>query len=272
MQAPRSISRRAIVIAPVLSGLVGRGALAQAPAEQDPWPALSSQIFKDRPVGDGSAELAIDAPYRAEDAAVVPISLRDLLPNSDVRRISRITLVIDQNPSPLAAAFTLGGTSGIRSISTRIRIDSYTKIHAVAEMQDGSLLATERFVKAAGGCSAPAAKQVADAIPLGTMRFRQFAAQQDTERREAQLMVRHPNYTGMQMDQITRLYVPAHFVSSVRIWQGDDLLLSADTGISISENPEFRFDYHPNGATEFRAEVRDSEGKVFKDSWPAARA
>ena len=27
--------------------------------------------------------------------------------------------------------------------------------------------------------------------------------------REAQLLIRHPNYSGMQMDQVTRLYVPA---------------------------------------------------------------
>lgn len=275
MQTPRSLPRRAIVLAPVLaplSSLIARSAAAQAPAETDPWPALASQIFNGQPIGDGSHILAIDAPYRAEDAAVVPVSLHDLRPDGDTSRIARITLVIDQNPSPLAATFTLGETSGIRSISTRVRVDSYTKLHAVAELQDGSLLGAERFVKAAGGCSAPAAKQEADTIPLGTMRFRQFTAQQNTGRHEAQLMIRHPNYTGMQMDQLTRLYVPAHFVSSVQIWQGDDLLLGAETGIAISENPEFRFDFRPNGATEFRAKVQDSEGKVFQASWPIARA
>jgi sulfur-oxidizing protein SoxY len=85
-------------------------------------------------------------------------------------------------------------------------------------------------------------------------------------------MIRHPNYSGMQMDQLTRLYVPAHFVSSVRIWQGDELLLGIDSGISISENPEFRFDYRPNGAAEFRAEVQDSQGHSFKHTWSAVPA
>jgi sulfur-oxidizing protein SoxY len=142
----------------------------------------------------------------------------------------------------------------------------------VAALVDGSLVASERFVKAAGGCSAPAAKQDVDSIPLGTMRFRQFSAASGADGREVQLMVRHPNYSGMQMDQVTRLYVPAHFVSSVQIWQGDDLLLGIKSGISISENPEFRFDYRPNGAAEFRAEVQDSEGKLFRESWSATRA
>jgi sulfur-oxidizing protein SoxY len=85
------------------------------------------------------------------------------------------------------------------------------------------------------------------------------------------LMIRHPNYSGMQMDQVSRLYVPAHFVSTVRIWQGDDLLLQVESGISISENPEFRFDYRPNGAAEFRAEVEDNAGGSFKDSWSVTR-
>jgi sulfur-oxidizing protein SoxY len=76
----------------------------------------------------------------------------------------------------------------------------------------------------------------------------------------------------MQMDQLTRLYVPAHFVQSVHLWQGDDLLLSIESGISISENPVWRFDYRPNGATGFRAEMQDSEGKSFRQQWPVTRA
>jgi sulfur-oxidizing protein SoxY len=60
-------------------------------------------------------------------------------------------------------------------------------------------------------------------------------------------------------------------VTRVRIWQGDDLLLSVESGISISENPEYRFDYRPNGASGFRAELEDSEGKSFHQEWPAAR-
>jgi sulfur-oxidizing protein SoxY len=126
-------------------------------------------------------------------------------------------------------------------------------------------------VKAAGGCSAPATKLDADAIPNGTMRFRQFGAESGDDR-ELQLMIRHPNYSGMQMDQVTRLYVPAHFIASVKIWQGDDLLLRIESGISISENPEFRFDYRPNGATDFRAEAEDNEGSSFNGSWSVARA
>ena len=51
------------------------------------------------------------------------------------------------------------------SLSTRIRVDAYTNLHAVAELDDGHLYGAQRFVKAAGGCSAPAAKQDAELDP-----------------------------------------------------------------------------------------------------------
>ena len=266
------LPRRAVIGTTLAIGCTGWRAGAQVPNADDPWPVLAAQIFDDRPIADGQTVLSIDAPYRAEDAAVVPVSIRILQPAGGTRRILSTTLVIDQNPSPLAAKFILGENSGIQTLSTRIRVDSYTNIHAVAEMAGGELFAVERFVKAAGGCSAPAAKQEAGSIPTGTMRFRQFAATSNVGRRETQLLVRHPNNSGLQMDQLTRLYVPAHFVSSIRIWQGGDLLLGVESGISISENPEFRFDYRPNGANEFRAEVEDSEGRIFKENWSVTRA
>ncbi len=223
-QTHQLLRRRTLLAALAVGAGAGRAA-AQAPAQQDPWPSLAAQIFNDRAIQDGSDIVAIDAPYRAEDAALVPVELRCLLPEADARRITALTLVIDANPSPLAAVFTPGASSGMRSLSTRVRVDSYTNLHAVAELSDGRLYATQRFVKAAGGCSAPASKPEAGSVPLGTMRFRQFppAPGADPDRSEAQLLIRHPNYSGMQMDQLTRLYVPAHFVKTVRLWQGQDL-------------------------------------------------
>ena len=70
------------------------------------------------------------------------------------------------------------------------------------------------------------------------------------------------------MDQLTRLYVPAHFVRSVKISQDDRPLLSIEGGISISENPDFRFDYKPIGATSFRVEMVDSKDQTFTGAWP----
>ena len=263
------IGRRASIA--LLASAASVPSLAWADETSDPWPSLAEQIFEGRSIGDGAAVLTIEAPYRAEDAAVVPATLRWKLPDDDRREVRAVTLVIDANPSPLAARFSIGEGSGVDRIATRVRVDDYTNFHVVAELNDGALLASHRYVKAAGGCSAPALKVSGDTIAPGTMRVREFAADPAIARpgwREAQIMIRHPNYSGMQMDQVTRLYLPAHFIKSLRIQQGDALLFAVDAGISIAENPLFRFMYRPNGATEFRAEAEDSDGGTFHAVFP----
>jgi sulfur-oxidizing protein SoxY len=253
--------------------LLGCGAVRQVQAAEpaDPWPELARDIFNGRHIADGANLVTIEMPYRAEDAAIVPVTLRASFPAGDTRTVKAITLVIDQNPAPVAATFQLG--AGVAMISTRVRIDSYTNVHAVAELGDGTLHAAATYVKASGGCSAPTAKNADQAsVNVGQMRFRQFAKPTSGPAggpREAQIMIRHPNNSGLQRDQVTLLYIPAYFVRELRIWQGDQLLLAMEGGISISEDPNIRFSYLPNDASIFRAEAVDTEGHVFKSEWPA---
>ena len=273
-----SLIRRGVQIlwAAAVSAVLGCGALAPTLAAEpaDPWPELARDIFNGRPLADGVGLIAIDMPSRAEDAAIVPVMLHATLPPGDTRAVKSITLVIDQNPAPVAATFRIG--AGVTMISTRVRVDSYTNVHAVAELSDGNLYVSTTYVKASGGCSAPTAKNAeqANAI-LGQMRFRQFARLSDgpaSGPREAQFMIRHPNNSGLQRDQVTLLYIPVFFIKELRVRQGDQLVLAMEGGISISENPNIRFNYLPNGATSFRAEAVDTNGQVFKGEWPVAPA
>jgi sulfur-oxidizing protein SoxY len=237
----------------------------------DPWPGLAQDIFNNRAMNDGAGLIAIDMPVRAEDAAIVPVTLRATLPPGDSRRVVAITLVIDQNPAPMAARFELGKAASVSEISTRVRVNNYTDVHAVAELSDGQLYMTKTYVKASGGCSAPAAKNAEEAKGrLGQMRFRQFAKAGEgpvSGAREAQIMIGHPNNSGLQMDQVTQLYIPAFFVNELRVWQDDTLVLAMEGGISISEDPNIRFTYVPNGAKRFRVEAKDTEGHVFQNEW-----
>ncbi len=218
-----------------------------------------------------AVQFGVRLPYRAEDAAIVPVTLRAKLPPGDTRRVLAITLVIDQNPAPMAARFELGQDSAVSEISTRVRVNNYTDVHAVAELSDGKLYATKTHVKASGGCSAPAAKNADEAKDkLGQMRFRQFANPGEgpsNGAREAQIMIGHPNNSGLQMDQVTHLYIPPFFVDELRVWQDDSLVLAMEGGISISEDPNIRFTYVPNGAKRFRVEAKDTEGHVFQNEW-----
>jgi len=246
---------------------------ANAAESYDPWPGLVQDIFNNRAMQDGGDVIAIEMPTRAEDASIVPVTLRSKLGPTDERRIKTITLVIDQNPAPMAAKFTLGADANVTAISTRVRVNNYTDVHAVAELTDGQLYMVKTFVKASGGCSAPAAKNPEEAkARIGQMRYRQFTQAGNgatSGMRDAQVMVGHPNNSGLQMDQVTQLYIPAFFIDKLTLTQDGSLVLSVEGGISISEDPNIRFTYVSNGAKQFRAEARDTQGHVFEHDWPA---
>jgi len=36
----------------------------------------------------------------------------------------------------------------------------------------------------------------------------------------------------------------------------------------MSEDPNIRFTYRPNGAAQFKVEAVDTDGHVFKSEWP----
>ena len=80
-------------------------------------------------------------------------------------------------------------------------------------------------------------------------------------------MIGHPNNSGLQMDQVTQLYVPAFFINELRISQDESLVLAMEGGISISEDPNIRFTYVPGGAKNIHVEAKDTEGHVFQNEW-----
>jgi sulfur-oxidizing protein SoxY len=252
-----------VVVAPVA---VAQSAGQDQPSEET-WNSIRGDIFKDRQILDGTGLVILDAPRRAEDSAIVPIGMRVNLVGDDKRTLQSLTLVIDENPAPVAATYTIGPHAGVTSISTRVRVNSYSYVRVIAELSDGKLYGVKTFVKASGGCSAPASSN-ADATRsvLGQMKFRTFRPGSDALP-EAQLMLRHPQNSGLQMDQLTRLYIPPFFIDNLKIWQGDDLVLAMDGGIAISEDPNVRFNYTPNGASKFRVEAVDTSKKVFRDEW-----
>jgi len=83
-----------------------------------------------------------------------------------------------------------------------------------------------------------------------------------------QLMIRHPNNSGLAMDQVTHLYDPPYYVRNVRVTRGDELVFAADVDFSISENPAFRFTMQPGKNGALHAKVTDSNERVFESSAP----
>ena len=117
-------------LAVALQFTLAQPSVAQAPTSEEIWNELANEIFKGRPLADGTGLVGIEMPTRAEDAAIVPVTMRVTLPLGDPRRVKALTLVIDENPAPVAATFEFGDNAGVSMISTRVRVNSYTDVHA----------------------------------------------------------------------------------------------------------------------------------------------
>lgn len=256
-----------------LTGAASAEAVKNPLKDGESWADLAPDVIGEVSPQDGAGLFAVDAPYRAHDAAIVPVHITQNQTSSD--RITKMTIVVDENPSPVVAAFEFGPAMGHIDLETRVRVDLYSNIRVVAETEDGQIWMNGRFVKASGGCSAPALKGMEAALAnAGKMRLKLFepAAVQTTAasssgRRQAQVMIRHPNYSGMQRNQVTNLFIPAFFVHELEVFQGDERLWRMEGGISISEDPVFRFSYTPNGSDTIRVRAVDTDGNVYEQSF-----
>jgi sulfur-oxidizing protein SoxY len=261
----------AIAAGGALVGVAGPAAAQQSMAGSEKiWAALKGDVLGDRPVLLDTGLIRIEAPKRAQDAALVPVDI--YIDPAKAAGVKKVTMVIDVNPAPVAATFQIGKDAGVTHLATRVRVNDYSWLRVIAETDSGELHMSQTFVKASGGCSAPAVKNSKDALAsMGQMKLRQFvppAEETMTKAQELQLMIRHPNNSGLQRDPLTQYFIPAHFVQNLSILQGDRLILSMEGGISISEDPNFRFDFAVHGTDDIRVEAIDTEGKVFTDKWP----
>ncbi len=238
-------------------------------AEDDLWPGLRQEVFGARDIRENDGMVTLYAPERAEDAALVPVSIR--IPGNVAPNVVALTLLIDRNPAPVAAtfkfgdAFRTGADIGERQLATRIRLDSFSKVRVILETADGQLHMSSRFVSGAGGCSATPSKDIEAALAgLGKIDIKTNSEPaRGATFREAQVMIRHPNFTGLQLDPESRGYVPARFVNDLEVKSGGATLFRVEGGISISENPHFRISYSGGGSDLIEVLAKDTEGATF---------
>jgi sulfur-oxidizing protein SoxY len=240
-----------------------------ANADDNPWPDIQKSVFPNRQVKTDTTSLQIYAPDQADDAAIVPISIK--IPANVAPTVKSLTLIIDRNPVPVAAtfifgdAFRTGPNVGERTIATRVRIDAFSRVRAILEKTDGTLHMASKFVIGSGGCSAPASRDPEEAVAhMGEARLIVLRNVENGDKwREARVMLRHPNFTGMQMNKKTGDYTPARFVDHIEVKQGQNILWQMDGGISISEDPNIRFTFGTNSAADLKFDAHDTAGTTF---------
>jgi len=235
-------------------------ALSYAAKDEITWnQVLKQQFFAGKTILDGKEIIQLTTPKRAEDPALVPIKVTASLIQTKEKYIKRIILLIDKNPVPLIGEFEFTPDSGKADIAMRVRVNTYSYIRAIAEMNNGDLFMVKKFVKASGGCSAPIGADYDAAMQrLGKMKFRLDNDIKDGKPTMAQLLISHPNITGMQMDQVTRFKRRAHFIKQIKVTFNDKAILTAKTDIAISTDPNFRFYFVPTQKGELKAEFTDT--------------
>lgn len=264
----RMIRRVAYVGVLILSVSVAQ-AENSSPADADTaWNnGLKEALFREVPISSDESVIRLEAPSRAENPALLPLRIQAGFAQSESRFIKKISVVIDRNPAPLAGVFEFTEQSGQADLELRVRLDQYSMVRAVAELNDGSLVMASRYVKGSGGCSAPAAADLEEARKrMGLMKLNSH--REDNGLVTSMLRISHPNISGLQRNQQTHLFIPAHYVQKLEVRQGDALLMTANLGIAISENPSFVFNHQPSDEP-ITVTVVDSEGMEF--SYPKSQ-
>ena len=237
--------------------------------DSERWPALKQNYFAGRSIVTDSQVISLEAPKRAHDAATVPVVIKAM---DKGRQIKEVYLFVDMNPVPLAGIFRFTEEAGFwSSLETRIRINEYTHIRAVGVLGNGELHMAERFVKASGGCAAPALADMDAAMArAGKMKLflNAIKTEQQLLRSEAVIKISHPNNSGMQFDQISRNYIPAYFVNNITAQLDDVDVMNIETNFSMSENPVVRLAFGSEApvAANLKVIATDSKGNIYSDS------
>ena len=224
---------------------------------------IRPDVFGERKIISGAAQniLEIKVPYRAEDATVVPISIHTKIPQTPEKYIRKIHVFIDKNPAPLVGAFMFTPESGKADLAMRVRVDDQTYIRAIAELNNGELYMTKSFIRATGACSAPPPKSIDDSIAnMGSIKLKTIGELELARPNLVQLMIKHPNITGLQPMRIgSRTMPPAHFINEINVDFEGHSVMKAQLTFSVSMDPSFRFFFVPEKAGVMHIEATDTK-------------
>ena len=230
---------------------------------------LRPVTFQDREIIEGAEQnvLEIKTPYRAEDATVVPITVHTKISQTAELYVKKMHIFIDKNPVPLVGIFDFTPASGKADLAMRIRVDDFSFVRAIAELNTGELYLAKSFVRATGACSAPPPKSIDDSFAnMGKMKMKLIGDVEFEQPNLMQVKIKHPNITGLQPMRIgSRVRPPAYFVSQVKVSYEGALVMKAQLTFSLSMDPSLRFFFVPTGAGTLTVDATDTKN----DSWSA---
>lgn len=239
-------------------------------ADEGSWPDIRAQLYAERPLQSGQDVIALDAPYRTNDDARTVIGVTLAAPRG--LNIAAVTLVLDENPMPVSAVIRLADPMPRFRFDATLRINGPTPLHVIAETSDGQLFVSEGLVKTSGqgACAAPPGTDPKAALAtLGEMTIgigtggnaATNLAGRVANQMDLSLGISHPSHSGMQMDQITLLFIPMRYVENVEINLDGKSFAEVTGSISLSENPEMTLSI-PAATRGVDVTMTDTDGTV----------
>jgi sulfur-oxidizing protein SoxY len=236
------------------------------------WEAVKAELYGERVLLDGRDFIAIDAPYRTYEDARTDLAAQIVAPAGT--GVTRVTLVLDENPMPVSAVFSLDAPQPSFFFDVTMRINGPTPIHVIAETADGRAFVAEQMVKTSGqgACAAPPGTDRDAALAtLGQMSVDvtevlpgigggQLTSLPDRLAR-MDLDISHPSHSGMQMDQISLLFIPMRYVETVDIDLDGGGFVEMTGSISLSENPRVGLSV-PRRTQSVDVTMTDTDGTV----------
>lgn len=256
----RLLSRALLVLGLALS------MAAAAEVTDQKWQSMQRDFFPGKTLQQ-SELIKINAPRRAESGAQVPFAFSVDYPETEGQYVKSVSVIVDANPVPLAAVFHFNPNSGKAEIATRIRLETDSLVHVVAETSDGKWYVNAATVRASGGCGGTidgdesAARQSA-----GKMRLALDSEATEGDLRYAKLQIKHPMFTGLQRDLVSQGFRPAFYISKIDVRYNGEPVMQADTYIGISEDPNIRLPFIAKRDGTLTVTIQDNEDNEFTQS------
>jgi sulfur-oxidizing protein SoxY len=255
-----------LVALAVLAAGLSTPALASDPS----WADLRAALYTDQTLTPAGDAVRIDTPYRTQNDTRTRVAATVQAPMGQM--IESVTVILDENPMPVSAVFDFVKPLPRFEFDATMRVNGPTPVHVVARTTDGHLLISESFVKTSGtgACAAPPGTDPDKALAdLGRMQLDVVTPQAvnrlvqgaHPDLKTLDIALSHPSHSGMQMDQISLLFIPARYVHTLDIAIDDAPFVRVTGSISLSENPQLSISI-PASARAVNVTMTDTEGTV----------
>jgi len=188
--------------------------------------AESEKILKMTALTQSDA-ITVIAPDRAENGAVVQVAFKSDMPN-----IESMTLLVENNPTPLIARFLM--EKGVKAdFTTRIKMAETSNVKVVVKAGGEFFYNTKKVQVMENGCGG----EVNTLDFVSSMKMRARLKEKYTQ---VKSIIVHPMSTGRAKNSAGEL-VPAQFIQTIDVSLNQQPKLQVQTSTAIAKNPYLTF-------------------------------